>query len=42
LNVPDTKSDEFKVIYLYSTVVLLVHLTLVVVEKATYKAKSVK
>jgi len=38
LYVLDTKSDEFTVtvIYLYSTVVLLVHLTLVVIEKATY------
>ena len=45
LHVLDTKSDEFTVIYLCSTVVLLVHLTLVVVEKAiygTYEAKSVK
>jgi len=30
------------VVYLYSTVVLLAHLTLVVVEKAIYEAKSVK
>jgi len=42
LHVLDTKSDEFTVIYLHSTVVLLVHLTLVVVEKAIYEAKSVK